>query len=635
MSRFHAPPFSHAEAIDLWSRIVVGWANHLDASGARLLIDGFRNQHDQGGSYEGVTRMLWGLGAWFSQPNRPTTLTWRGQTIDLARITRQALVAGTDPTNRSFWGYGAAGQEYDQRTVESGQVAFATWQSRALIWNQLHPHEQANLITWLEQVGQRPSQWRSNWALFWALNHAARRGLGQPFDQATIDSALGYLELVDCGDGWYDDAAMRGAQHFDDYNLLVFTPHVLAWAECAGQDDRQRQELLLGRIRQGMQRLPFFFAANGAYPEYGRSLSYKFARLGAALWAYRMGCWPHAIGLLRRLVGRHLRWYIDQGALNAAGILGQSLTAQGSPAVRETYISTGAPYWAMLAFAGLWGMPDDDPFWHEPEQPLPVEQGDFVRVFPQPGWVLVGTQASGAVQRFNAGSSGPYPAKYEKFCYATSAPFNVGLADGQPAPDSMICLTDRQGHSHRSGTMAFAVGEPGWLQMRYQQQASGGIHTIETTLVVHGEWHLRIHQIELDPQAGPVGVVEGSAPLGYPPGAQPRIASSAEQGWEYASAEDRAVAIVRIAGYDQQFRAHAWAGRSDLNSVYAEHVLPLLGVSQLTQQHSLICLVYTGTPIADPATLIQAIPQVAITTEQVRVHWPDQTIVTVVRLARA
>jgi hypothetical protein len=379
-----------------------------------------------------------------------------------------------------------------------------------------------------------------------------------------------------------------------------------------------------------MERLPLFFAADGAYAEYGRSLSYKFARLGAPLWAYRLGCWPHSPGLLRRLVGQHLRWYMDRGAVRADGTLRQELAAGGSPAVRETYISTGATYWAMLAFAGLWALADDDPFWSAPEEPLPVERGDFVRVFPQPGWVLVGTQATGAVQRFNAGSTGHYPAKYDKFLYATAAPFNVGLADGAPGPDSMLCLAHGYSRAHRAGTDAFAVGEPGWLRMRYRQRVGGGTHTIDTAIVVRGELHLRAHRVTLDPAAGVVTAVEGPAPLGYPPGAAPDIRGDEAAGWEYAAADGRATAIVRLRGYDSQRPAAAWRGRPDLNSVYPEHVLPLLLVMQLDQTHELVCLAYAGRPLDEPGALAAQVSGVAWEADgTLRVAWADGEMVRV------
>jgi hypothetical protein len=322
---------------------------------------------------------------------------------------------------------------------------------------------------------------------------------------------------------------------------------------------------------------------------------------------------------------------VNRGALWPDGTLRQSLTATGSNAVRESYISTGAVYWAMLAFAGLWALADDDPFWSVAEEPLPVEQASFVRVLHQPGWVVVGTQSSGAIQRFIAGSTGYYPAKYDKYLYATTAPFNVALADGTPGPDSMLCLTTGEQYGHRAGTSAFAVGEPGWLRMRYVEQVAGSTHTIETIIVVHGELHLRVHRITLDPQTRePIGALEGSAPLGYDPGDTPTILSDPNAGWESASVHGRMVAIMRIAGYDGQRRAITWRGRPDLNSVFGEHILPLLSVSQLPPNHDLACLVYTGATRLASDAFTEHIPSITWAVDgTLHVAWPDNRSATI------
>lgn len=599
-----ADPFTHDEAVALWSRLVAGWAHSLDDTGARTFMDGVPNQADAHGSFEGVTRMLWGLGGWLSHAERSAVVRWRGETFDIEALMRQALVAGCDPDGRGFWGRHPRRSEYDQRTVESGQVAFATWQARARVWECMTAQERTNVVDWLQRFGERPAQWRNNWALFWALNHAGRKALGVAYDQPTLDAALDYLEGVYCGDGWYDDGQHRGVRHFDDYNYWVFGTHVMAWAQCDGATQPERRARLLERVRASMVHFPYFFGADGAYSEYGRSLSYKFARLGAPLWAYQHGLWPHSPGLLRRLVGRHLRWYVDRGAIRADGTLRQALTAGGDAAIRETYISTGATYWAMLAFGGLWSLPDNDPFWRADEEPLPVERGDFVKVLPQPGWVMAGTHATGSVQRFVAGSTGHYAAKYDKFVYASDAPFNVGLIDGQPAPDSMLCLTDGRHYGHRSGMDHFAVGESGWLRAQYRQQV-GGTHAIETVIVVRGEVHLRAHRLRLDPATTTtIGAVEAPAPLGYQPGDTPVIDGDPDRGWEYAAVAGRSVAIARLRGYDGQERAAAWQGNATVNSVYGAYVLPLLRVDHMEPVHELICVVHTGAPLAAPGELI-------------------------------
>jgi len=592
-------PFSKAEALALWSRIVAGWAHSLDSSGARTLLEGVPNAEDEGGSLEGVTRMLWGLGGWLSQ-DRSSTLEWRNERFDLAGLTKQALVAGTDPKSLGYWGLKPNRGEYDQRTVESGQVAFATWQSRKHGWDNMTPQEQTQVVAWLDRFGRQPKAWNNNWALFWLLNHAGRKHLGASHDQRLMDSVLDYLEDVYCDNGWYDDGKKRGVNHFDDYNYWVFGTHVLAWAQMDGDSQPERRDMLLERVQESMLHFPYFFAANGAYTEYGRSLSYKFARLAAPLWAYKAGVWPHSVGMLRRLVGRHIRWYVNRGALRADGTLRQSLTEQGSLEVRETYIATGSTYWAMLAFGALWSLPDDDPFWTTAEENLPVEQEDFTKVYPEPGWVVVGDKQTGEVQRFNAKSQ-KYTAKYGKFLYATAAPFNVGQVGGEYSPDNMLCLSNGASHAHRLGNLESMVTDSACLRMRYEQVILAETHIIDTIIITRGSWHLRAHRVTLAKNSSQsISATEGPSALGYVAGSSPVLESSKAQGWELATVfgrpeeGNRHVGIMRLKGYDGQKQAAHWQGRHDLNSVYGDYVLPLLTVSRLEAQHDLICIVSVG-----------------------------------------
>jgi len=584
-------PFTHQEAVNLWSRLVAGWANSLDNEGSRTLMDGYPNRADVGGSYEGVTRMLWGLGGWLSQPNRSPLITWQDNTYDLEALTRRAFVNGCNPESHSYWGIESnPPQHHDQRTVETGQIAFALWQSKDRIWDKLNQEEQTHIYNFLERFARPPVTTDNNWSLFWVLNHASRKALGLPYEQSIIDSVIGdYLDRVYCGDGWYDDASQRGVGYFDDYNLWVFGSHVLTWAQVDGENWIDRRDELLGRIRLLMHELPYFFASDGAYTEFGRSLAYKFARLGAPLWAYKMGAWDHSTGMLRQLVGQHLRWYVDRGAIRNDGTLRQSLTATGSPEICERYISTGATYWAMQVFGGLWSLADDDPFWSADEEPLPAEVSKFTKVYHQPGWVLKAN--NGEVERFNAGSLKGVDAKYAKFVYSTQHPFNVGLSNGFPSPDNMLSLTDGTSRGQRTKNLAFAV-DANWLRFRWEQTLNGYTHTIDSAIILQDGQHIRAHRITLNPECKTqLSLIEGCSVLGYSAGQVPQILS--RDTWQSAAIDNRWSAIFIIQGYD---RATLWEGAPNINSVYPYYVLPVLTTSNITNGQELICLVQTDTP---------------------------------------
>ncbi|MEO8397084.1 MAG: DUF2264 domain-containing protein, partial [Chloroflexota bacterium] len=509
-------PFTRAEAVELWSRIVAGWANSLDTSGIRTLMDGLPLEHDQGGSYEGVTRMMPGLSGWLSDPNRPSTVQWRGVSYDIEALMQRALVNGCDPDQPRSWRYPPVrNKDGDQRTVESAMLAFGLWQSRDRVWSRMNARDQGNVFSFLDQVGQKPSMWDSNWSFFWLLNHSARKGLGLPYDQTILDEVTGeYLDGAYCGDGWYDDAEKCGEQHFDGYITWVFGTYVLAWAAMDGHSVPKRRDELLERLRAWMRHFPYFFAVDGSTAEYGRSIASKFARMAAPLWAYKQGAWPHSVGMLKRLVSRNLRWYLNRGALRADGTLIQQITSAGSISVIEGYVSTGTGYGSMTVFSALWSLSDDDPFWTAEEEPLPIERGDFRKVFPIPGWVITGHDKH--IQQFNAGSGyADAGSKYMKLVYSSRNPFNVGVNGLDVTLDSSLCLNEKGLRGQRESILDFAVGDSGWLRTRYVIPINGHQHIVDTTLIPLGDIHLRAHRITLDPAAEQVIAEEGSAAIGY------------------------------------------------------------------------------------------------------------------------
>ncbi len=498
------------------------------------------------------------------------------------------------PARPAYWG-DPVSTGLAQPTVESGQVAYALWLTRDRIWNTLEPAERRQIADWLIACGQPPEQrWRNNWALFWAVNHAARQALELPFDQDIVDDVMGrYLDGVYCGDGWYDDGAAIGTNHFDDYNLWVFSSHVLAWIDIDGGRNARRAAELLERVRAQMRHVPLFFAADGAWPEYGRSGAYKFARLGALLWAYRHGAWPHSPGLLRTIVERHIGWYLRHGAVRADGSLRQALTSTGSEAIRETYISTGAPYWAMQAFGGLWRLRDDDPFWTCEPEPLPIDQGDVHKVFTQPGWILSGTHESGEIHRFTMHTAHTH-AKYAKLAYSTAAPYNAGLGDGAPTPDAMIAIHIDGYVSHRTGNESAVIHDDGWIRYRHRHEVAGTQALFDTIVVPDGDLHLRVHRLVESSANGPLTTLEGAAALGFDHGDTPQLVCDPETRISGGTSNEHAVAMR---SWDTIRRPHlprSFADGGAGNVVHSSNVIPYL-TGELRPGDVALSTVFLGT----------------------------------------
>src|SRR5438046_150266 len=110
------------------------------------------------------------------------------------------------------------------------------------------------------------------------------------------------------------------------------------------------------------------------------------------------------------------------------------------------------------------------------------------------------TRSTGAASPINLPAwpprSGPVSSRPGRMPWA--APCAVCVADRQRPPDALLCRPDGNHFGCRGDTLASAVGEPGWLRVRYQQQVGGGVNTLVTTIVTCGELHLRAHRVTLD-----------------------------------------------------------------------------------------------------------------------------------------
>jgi hypothetical protein len=241
------------------------------------------------------------------------------------------------------------------------------------------------------------------------------------------------------------------------------------------------------------------------------------------------------------------------------------------------------------------------------------------------------------------------PAKYSKFHYTTVAPFNVGLVDGHPAPDAMLSLVARGTFGHKHKVMASAVGEPGWLRFRWQQEAGEGIVTIETAIVTHGEQHLRMHRIEGAGDLSGMKLVEGAAALGFPAGGMPLAGCTPELSREqdhphssmaaagpmvsWVSEQGRTVAVLGLEGYDRPAMPAA-CGNEGIHSVSGKFLVPMLEVTELRPLQELVALVHIGSRLDDPAELGAKVTAYAMADSGVwKVVWADGLVVEIPPLA--
>ncbi|HEU4632281.1 MAG TPA: DUF2264 domain-containing protein [Gemmatimonadaceae bacterium] len=475
-----------------------------------------------GKTYVSVARILPLLGEWLAA-GKPSVIRVDGAPVDLTEVAVAIFRNAFDPYFPHYWGKPPADKK-TQRSVEAALVADGLWRMREPVLAQLTPRERANVQAWLASCTSVPER-DNNHAWFHCTNQAARLRLAETWPEFHGDEAwmLADLRALDAlfvpgQDGWYSDSPTIPI--YDFYNFWTFGNFPLIWSGIIGERYPKWDATFKARARLFLQKAPYFFAPDGSQPWFGRSLLYRWAALSPLLLGYRQGVWPHSPGLLRRIVRTNLDYHWQLGAFDPeTAKLRETFSAEGTPAVRDFYIDNGSPYWATLGML-LYAIPATDPFWTAPEEPLPVERGDFLVRFEGPRMLLQGTRASGQLRWIQARAqpkSWRYRDHYTKFVASSHFPFNI-VQDERRAPwDGALVFRNRAtGHmAGRVGVVDGALLADG-VRTHWYTELDGRRIEVESRIRLDGEFTGRHHRL-LTPEALDgldVEILEGSHALG-------------------------------------------------------------------------------------------------------------------------
>ena len=613
----------HWEAV--LARLTYGYvlAAERQGSPARALFPDDRcDRPDSVDGLEAFARIAVAWGAWLRNPANPTTLQFQDRRLNLDALLRQALLDGTNSMSPdTYWGDIG---HMDQRIVENSNIALALWLSRERVFDRMSESEQAQVMAWLSQVDGKET-WPDNWILFPAMSLAARRRLGYPFSEIDLDSRLEQMGAFYRGDGWYADG---DGDEFDLYNAWMFGCHYLLWAWMDGDRRPDHRQLVFHRARSFLHAFPHFFGANGAYVAWGRSLVGRFA----ATVIFQIGHWlkitPPQPGLYRRISSGCLRYFVEHDFFDPDGHFARQGFHGDFPQAGESYMAPGSPLSACYALFAL-TFDHDDPFWTEPEAPLPVGRDDFDLAFPTPGFAISGRRSTGQVILLNSrsGHSGDVPRpdytpRYGKFAYTTHFPFNVAPVAGSYAPDAVLALTrDGLTFGHRDTTRAGGAA-PGMIWCEFDEIVENQPQRVRAAVLLWRDLQVRLAFVW--PSLA-VRAFEAPGALGCAGAASVMRCSDPAAGWEYAEAEGRALGLRRLLGYDRQYMSAPFAGHSNLNLAYPYSEQPMVCESQPSAEPRALAAVSLLRPEAfDPAREFASVAVEALSADSFRITFPDR-----------
>jgi len=441
---------------------------------ARVLLDG------AGATYpsdvielEGFARLLWGLVPfWYGGGSSP----------EFEEVFRLGIEAGTSPDNPEFWGYSS---DYDQRFVEMAPFAFGILAVPQKLWEPLSEGAKNSFSSWLEDINHHELS-KCNWYFFRIMVNLALKSVGKPYSEALLSSDLAFIESNYRGNGWFVDGV---SGRFDYYSAFAMQYYSILCSVFARDErtvvDARERALMFSRD------FKLYFANSGEAICYGRSQIYRFAQV--AFWsALALIDDRSDWGIIKGLVNRNLGYFLGKDIFTSEGILNVGY-CYPNLTIAEKYNAPGSPYWSLKVFV-LLALPDDHPYWKAEEQPLDVDDGNYL--LKEPNFLL--QRLDGDCSLYTVGmlgmrSLGHFTDKYDKFLYSSLSPFSVArTSESIPecAPDNMLAFVIDGYVYVRRGSIQSQISKDSIVSV----WSVPGVQ-VTTTIVLTESGHVRKHVI--------------------------------------------------------------------------------------------------------------------------------------------
>jgi hypothetical protein len=502
-------------------------------------------------SVEAFSRTFLLVGFWLFNRNNGKMQGIDGKEINWPETYREGLINGTNSGHPEYWGEISGKHQY---MVEAASMAVSLYFSRHLIWDQLSKIEQNRVGNWFRHILQFPFQ-DKNWVLFNVIINSFLKSVAQKYNQDQIDF---YLERYDSfyeAEGWYRDGIGPQYDYYDSWAMHTY-PHLWSYMD----PDIRRPELVQifeERSRLFLEKYVYFFSSTASHPAFGRSILYRCAVTAAPI----IGIWknfsPLSAGLTRRLTSQSLKYFAEQNIFDDDGSLSLGWTSKFLPMV-EKYSGPGSPLWFNKIFSAFL-LSEEHEFWTAPEEPLPVEKGDYCITLKTPGFLVNGHQKTGHIQLINQGSDSYVNAAtdwktiasdyhYLKFSYSSHLFHDVGpTKDGFPFGNMISLYEESRGFSHRERIYPVYFDKKVAISFHYPFGEKFGMKRdsmIESAIIVKGDHQIRVHWV-INPNRA--YIYEGGYSMPYDDIA-PKI--ERETDWINVVTERGQCCIHSLMGYD-------------------------------------------------------------------------------------
>lgn len=309
---------------------------------------------------EAFGRLMAGIAPWLSLPDDNTT---EGkQRRQLREWALKSYANAVDTKSPDYLGWRAHGQAL----VDAAYIANSFLRAPKQLWEPLDEVTKKRYIEEFQGL-RRYTPVYSNWVLFVSMIETFLMSVNEQYDAYRVEIGIRKIEEWYVGDGWYSDGTHFA---FDYYNSFVIQPMYVEILNAFYQSKKyprvneQRLKIAEKRMQKFGSILERFISPEGAFPVFGRSMTYRLGVFQVLSLLSLQQKLPESIseGQVRSALTCTIkRMYSVEGNFNEKGFLQLGFSGH-QPDLADVYTNNGSLYITSLVFLPL-GLSADHSFW--------------------------------------------------------------------------------------------------------------------------------------------------------------------------------------------------------------------------------------------------------------------------------
>lgn len=292
---------------------------------------------------------------------------------------KRGILNGTTPGSIDYWG---DIKDYDQRVVESADIARILWLTKPIIWDTFSSSQREQVAQYLLQVNHVKLP-QNNWLLFPVVVNTVLSNMGASVGADPMANYFIFKKFY-LSDGWFFDAP-HGVDYYNTWGITydLFWIHFL--------NDSFDKTFITSAINDSAKLTEHLISPVGI-PMMGRSVCYRMGVPSPILANSLLSSDLSTQGKAKHGLFLVLDHFVSRGVLTE-GTVTQGFY-KNDKRFLDIYSGPGSCHWSLrpLVLANL--HTESSSFWTNPSQRLPIENYDFSLNKPALGWIINGDKAT-------------------------------------------------------------------------------------------------------------------------------------------------------------------------------------------------------------------------------------------------